>query len=95
MHHWQYFMLADNDEDRIPHAGTALARVRPGSPRFAKRTYINLSAGSEYIIEYKHLQRWTTKSSSGPITFDQSSFEEMQRLCVGFEQCQPAVHGCV
>jgi hypothetical protein len=53
---WGQFLLADNDEDTVPHAGTNLAMMRPGSGRFSKRTYVNLANNSLYTIEYQHLE---------------------------------------
>jgi hypothetical protein len=64
--HQHFFLLADNEEDAIPHEGTALARM-VGSAKFGKRTYVNLSLKSEYAIEYKYLAPWTSASQ---IQFD-------------------------
>lgn len=54
------FMLVDNDEDRIPHAGTSLAHTVSVSGKFQKRSYINLR--SMYSIEYRHLEGWASQT---------------------------------
>ncbi|KAF2833940.1 hypothetical protein CC86DRAFT_415965 [Ophiobolus disseminans] len=75
---WGLFMLVDNDQDRQPHAGTTLGTVVPGSPRFSKRTYINLSANSAYPIEYKYLTRWNPPK--GQIQIDQDTVKKVLNL---------------
>lgn len=67
------FMLAENGQYTQPHGDTRLATTTSGS--FAKRTYINLSPRSEYIIEYKYLATFT---SQVPIQFDAASVERMR-----------------
>ncbi|KAF2127180.1 hypothetical protein P153DRAFT_295815 [Dothidotthia symphoricarpi CBS 119687] len=67
-HQRRFFILADNAEDQTPHSGTVLASMKAGSARFVKRTYVNLSRNSEYVIEYKHLTTWAIGHKQ--MTFD-------------------------
>lgn len=48
--HWRYHILTDNETDANPHDGSSLARMAPGSGKFQKRTYVNISPEAEYPI---------------------------------------------
>lgn len=58
----QYYVLADNEADTMPHLGSRLATMAPGSGRFQKRTYVNLSPRAVYPIELKFLKPFIGRS---------------------------------
>lgn len=60
-HQRRCFLLVDNDADTEVHHGTRLGEMAPGSDRFSKRTYVNLSFNSLYEVEYKHLELFNGK----------------------------------
>jgi hypothetical protein len=68
------FLLAANHEDEMPHGTTRLAMMEAGSRRFARRTYVNLSPGSEFEIEYKHLALFGHKP---PMKFDSDALKRI------------------
>ncbi|KAH7389602.1 hypothetical protein DE146DRAFT_171077 [Phaeosphaeria sp. MPI-PUGE-AT-0046c] len=74
-HQQSFFLLADNDEDVAVHGGTRLGRMAPGSTRFCKRTYVNLSWDSLYPVKYEHLELHNGKL---PIQFDQDAVDMIQ-----------------
>jgi hypothetical protein len=73
-HHHRFFMLADNSVDNTPHGNTKLVTMK-GNARFGKVTYLNLSADSQYPIEYKHLELYNNQS---PMQFDAISLRNIQ-----------------
>ncbi|KAJ4365247.1 hypothetical protein N0V83_008866 [Neocucurbitaria cava] len=59
--HRNFYVLVDNKQDNTTHNSTRLTTLAPGSDKFTRRTYVNLSYGSEYFIEYKYLESWGPK----------------------------------
>jgi hypothetical protein len=74
LRHHHFFMLADNREDTVPHGDTDLATMKGGA-KFGKKTYLNLSAESQYPIEYKHLDLY---NNHAPMQFDAFSLHLIQ-----------------
>jgi hypothetical protein len=72
------FLLAANEEDEKPHGNTRLAKMKIGSGKFAKRTYVNLGTLSIYDIEYKNLEKFKYRP---PMRFDSDARSRILAGC--------------
>jgi hypothetical protein len=90
-HQQEFFMLADNAQDNVPHGNTVLAKMIPGSARFGKRSYINLSFKAKYTVEFSHLLPFNGKR---PMQFDADALQRI-RSCIPSDNVKPPMASCL